>query len=251
MSAPALRPLSLGEVLDVSFGLYRARFAPLLVVSVVCQLLPTIIQVYLGGTGDLFGNLPLLLAYYALAVVLSSLGIAASTFVVSDAYLGRETSAGSALGRATTLLGRIIMISILSSMLIGLGFVLLFVPGILLLSGLVLSTSVTVLESPPTATAAMGRSWELSKGFRGKVLGAMLCAFILLLVPSFAVEAIWQLLGSVLGDTGGVAQLLVTAILSVLVYPFFYVVLTVLYYDLRVRKEGFDLEVLAASLSHG
>ena len=33
-----------------------------------------------------------------------------------------------------------------------------------------------------------------------------------------------------------------------LIYPFFYVVLTVLYYDLRVRKEGFDLELLASSL---
>ena len=107
----------------------------------------------------------------------------------------------------------------------------------------------TVLESPPTAVAAMGRSWELSKGYRGKVLLTTLCAFLLLLVPSFAVEAIWGLLGGVAGDSGGVAQLVASSLLSMLIYPFFYVVLTVLYYDLRVRKEGFDLEVLASSLS--
>jgi hypothetical protein len=251
MPAPALRPLSLGEVLDISFGLYRSRFAPLFVVSVVCQLLPALIMVYLGSSGDLLGNWPLLLAYYALAIVLSSLGVAASTFIVSDAYLGQRISAGDALGRAAALLGRLITISILSSLLIALGFILLIVPGVVLFAGLILSTVVTVLESPRSATAAMGRSWELTKGFRGKVLLTTLCAFLLLLVPSFAVEAIWGLLGSFAGDTGGVAQLVTSSLLSMLIYPFFYVVLTVLYYDLRVRKEGFDLEVLASSLSPG
>jgi len=251
MPAPALRPLSLGEVLDISFGLYRSRFAPLFVVSVVCQLLPALIMVYLGSSGDLVGNWPLLLAYYTLAIILSSLGVAASTFIVSDAYLGQQISAGNALGRATALLGRLIMISILSSLLIALGFILLIVPGVVLFAGLILSTVVTVLESPPSATAAMGRSWELTKGFRRKVLLTTLCAFLLLLVPSFAVEAIWGLLGSFAGESGGVAQLVTSSLLSMLIYPFFYVVLTVLYYDLRVRKEGFDLEVLASSLSPG
>jgi hypothetical protein len=39
------------------------------------------------------------------------------------------------------------------------------------------------------------------------------------------------------------------SLLSILVYPFLYVVLTVLYYDIRVRKEGFDLELLASSVA--
>lgn len=250
MPAPALRPLSLGEVLDVSFGLYRSRFAPLFVVSVVCQLLPALIMVYLRSGEDLLGNWPLLFAYYALAIILSALGVAASTFIVSDAYLGRQISAGNALGRALALLGRLVTITILSSLLIALGFILMIVPGLILFSGLVLSTVVTVLESPASATSAMGRSWELTKGYRGKVLLTTICAFLLLLVPSFAVEAIWSLLGSIAGD-GGVAQLVTSSLLSMLIYPFFYVVLTVLYYDLRVRKEGFDLEVLALSLSPG
>ena len=54
-------------------------------------------------------------------------------------------------------------------MLIGFGFMLVIVPGLMLLAGLVLSTVVAVLEAPPTAIAAMGRSWELTRGFRGKV----------------------------------------------------------------------------------
>jgi hypothetical protein len=37
-------------------------------------------------------------------------------------------------------------------------------------------------------------------------------------------------------------------VVQLFIYPLFYCVLTVTYYDLRVRKEGFDLELLASSL---
>jgi hypothetical protein len=42
--------------------------------------------------------------------------------------------------------------------------------------------------------------------------------------------------------------LVLAGVLQLFLYPLFYCVLTVSYYDLRVRKEGFDLEVLAQSL---
>ena len=49
--------------------------------------------------------------HIVLAVILGSLGVAASTFVVSDAYLGRETSAVVALQRALSLLGRLVVVT--------------------------------------------------------------------------------------------------------------------------------------------
>jgi hypothetical protein len=216
-------------------------------VAVICQAIPMALGVYLGVSGEMFVNILLSMLYGALAVVLGSIGVAASTFIVSDAYLGRETSATVALQRATTLLGRLIVISILTSILVGLGFLLLIVPGVILLSGLLLSTVVAVLEAPPSATAAMGRSWDLTRGFRGKVFLAMVVAFLLLGVPSIAIGGA----GAIFGDSDGTVSLLILvleAVLQIFIYPFVYVVMTVLYYDLRVRKEGFDLELLASSL---
>ena len=40
----------------------------------------------------------------------------------------------------------------------------------------------------------------------------------------------------------------ISGVAQIFIYPLFYCVLTVAYYDLRVRKEGFDLEVLASTL---
>jgi hypothetical protein len=52
--------------------------------------------------------------------------------------------------------------------------------------------------------------------------------------------------------TGPAGYLLIMTILwgifSILVYPYFYSAATVLYYDLRVRKEGFDLEMLEEAI---
>ena len=43
-------------------------------------------------------------------------------------------------------------------------------------------------------------------------------------------------------------SLAIGGVVQMFIYPLFYCVLTVTYYDLRVRKEGFDLELLASSL---
>jgi len=44
------------------------------------------------------------------------------------------------------------------------------------------------------------------------------------------------------------AGVVIAAILQLLLSPLYQAALVIAYYDLRVRKEGFDLEVLASSL---
>lgn len=247
MALPVLRPLSLGEVLDVSFGLYRMMFAQLVLVAAAAQLIPIVLNVYIASSGGALDNMGLFLFYLAIAMVLSALGVAASTYIVSDAYLGRTTTATEAFARTAGKLGRLIMVSLLTSTLVGFGLILLIVPGIILLSGLLLGTVVAVLETQPSAVAAMGRSWELTSGYRGKVLLTLIVSFLLLVVPSVLIGTLWGLLGR--AGVESVSMLVVQSLVSIFIYPFIYVVMTVIYYDLRVRKEGFDLELLAAALS--
>ena len=241
-AAPPLRPLTLGEILDVSFGLYRSMFLTLLVVGVAVHLLPVLIETYLQAAGRIFLLDLVNLGYWLVAIIMNSLGVAATTSIISEAYLGRRMTAGEALRRALPLIWPLLIVSLLSSLLIGIGFMLLILPGVILLSGLLLSSVAMVVEHPPRATTAMARSWELSKGHKGQVFGTVLVAFLLLLVPRVAVSAIWALSG---GSRAALFPVVVSAILEVAVYPYLYTVITLVYYDLRVRKEGFDLDLLA------
>ena len=248
MSAPPLRPLSLGEVLDVSFGLYRARFVPLLLIAVACRLLPILFAVYFEVTDPELSQLGFRLGAALVSLLLVAIAVAASTFIVADAYLGREASAGEALSRATPLIGNLIGISLMTSLLVVTGLVLLVVPGLIVLAGFALSPVVAVIEGTPRSRDAMQRSWQLTEGYKGKILLTLVVAFLLLLVPSIVLGGIGGLIGSVTGGPVALLLFVVPLVLQVFVYPFIYVVQTVLYYDLRVRKEGFDLEVLASAM---
>jgi hypothetical protein len=75
----------------------------------------------------------------------------------------------------------------------------------------------------------------------------MCVTFLLLAVPGIAIGGAAAMFGDAAGTSVGV--LVLESLLQIFIYPYVYVVMTVLYYDLRVRKEGFDLELLASTLS--
>ncbi len=249
MAAPVLRPLSTGEVLDTSFGLYRALFFPLVIVALVCRAVPDVLGIYLQQVSGnspfaIFDHWQLLLVQFALSVLLNVVGVAASTVIVAGAYLGTSVMAGAALRRSFGLIGPLSVAAFLIAIATFLGFLVLIVPGVILWSGLVLANAVIVLEQPISATASLSRSWELTRGFRLKVFVSVLVAALLLIVPTMIVGVLGAI-GTMAGVWSPLVSGVLGAVLQIFVAPFMYVVITVLYYDLRVRKEGFDLELLA------
>jgi hypothetical protein len=245
MSAPVLRPLSAGEVLDVSFGVYRAHFVSLVTIAAATRVVPDALGIYVERSGGMLANLPLGFTHLLLSFVLSTIGIAATTSVVSEAYLGGTARAGDALRGAFSFIGRLLVASIGSAMLIVTGLILLIIPGLVAIAGLMLSSVVVVLEGKP-GVAALQRSWDLSKGYRGKIFSVVFITMLLLVVPTIAIGAVIALTS---GDAKpGLVMMVGTSLLSIFVYPFVYVATVVLYYDIRVRKEGFDLELMSADV---
>ena len=90
--------------------------------------------------------------------------------------------------------------------------------------------------------AAMGRSAGLSKGNKWHILGTMGLAMGIYIVLS---------IGLTLGATaigGQMLQIIVSSLYAIVVGPALTLAQMVLYYDTRIRNEGFDVEHLAASL---
>ena len=98
----------------------------------------------------------------------------------------------------------------------------------------------------------MGRSKQLSEGHRWRIVGMGLCILMIGIVLGIGIGALNQFLlpkltmnpvrQAVLGQA-------LQQILNLLLAPFSSIAWILLYYDLRIRKEGFDLEVLAKSMS--
>jgi uncharacterized membrane protein len=250
-----LRPLSVGEILDTSFSLYRRHFGALATVSLVCTGLPLVLRLFVEASGGLFANLTLVLLYFLCLVVLSLVATGATVFIVSESYLGRPLTAREALVRATPHMGRILIASLLMGLVILLGFLLMVIPGVILAVGLAVAIPAVVLEAGRSASGALSRSWELTRGSRWRIFGLGLTLFVLLYIPVVAISGLVAVLvprGAAAGfgasSTATIVALAIGGVVQLFIYPLFYCVLTVTYYDLRVRKEGFDLELLASSL---
>ncbi len=252
MVSTTLRPLSVGEILDVSFSVYRQHFATLGTVAILCSGIPVLLSLYIESAGGLLANIALALAYYIVFTVLSSIATAATVFIVSESYLGRPLSAAGALQRSAPLVGKLIVCSLLFAIVIGFGFLFFLLPGVVLLCGLLLAFPALVLEPGSSPTGALSRSWSLTRGARWRMFGLLVTLIVLLYVPVIALGSIAAvLLPTGQGSASGVLTLALIGVIQMVLYPFFYCVLTVAYYDLRVRKEGFDLEVLASTLQVG
>ena len=233
MPSAVLRPLSAGELLDLSFGLFRRLFGTLVVIQLVCMALPFLLNVYVAGTGAaasapaLLGGLIsfVLSALVGLLVLLASLPFfllfAGAAFSVT-----RTGVASSGL--------------VIFSMVVGLAS--LSLP-LIVASGVAVSTPVVVLEEVG-AMEALSRAWFLTRGYRLRIAGLLFVCLILILIPYLALLA----LGGALSATLPIWIAVVALLGRLLLTPILYCLLTLLYYDLRVRKEGFDLEMLAASL---
>ncbi len=78
-----------------------------------------------------------------------------------------------------------------------------------------------------------------SKGYKGHILKTLLLVGIVTMAISIGVS----LLATMIPST--ILQLAVSTALSTVIYPIFGITETLLYYDVRIRKEGFDIEYLA------
>jgi len=241
-----LRPLSIGEVLDGALVLLRRHFALVLGIAVVCEGIPTAMDVYIDLTGGGSQNPGLSLLDRLLTLVGSVLVTGATVRVVSEAYLGRTPLFGDAMGFAGSRFGTILGANIMSGFLTVLATLALVIPGIVVACGYSVAAEAAALESG-SASEALRRSWDLTKGFKLKALALGVVSIGLILVVYLGAGVLGGIMGEVVGGLDVVLAVL-AACVSLLIYPVISCVFTLFYYDLRVRKEGFDLEMLSRQL---
>src|SRR5687768_12735772 len=97
MASYQLRPMSTGEILDGAFVLLRRQFLLLMGIAVVCQGIPTAMDVYIELMGGPAQNQGLSLLDRVLTLVGGVLVTGATVRVVSEAYLGGTPQFGDAM----------------------------------------------------------------------------------------------------------------------------------------------------------
>ncbi|HEX8102361.1 MAG TPA: hypothetical protein VF533_07105 [Solirubrobacteraceae bacterium] len=258
-----LRPLGIGEVLDAAFKVYRERFKTL----ALCVLVPTaplaVLQVLIllsiddstfapdsssqaddaAGTALIaFGLTSLLsyLAFYAAA--------AACIRAVAGAYLDTEVtwqeSVKLGLRRMLPVLGLSILLGLVTTLTLPI-----FLLGVFLFIRWSVTIPARVVEDAKWFSS-IGRSWTLVGGRWWWTFLLVFILVVLLVVISIVIGIIFAIPAGLADSTiaGAAANLVGSLAVNVIVLPLGTAVITIHYFDLRVRKEGFDLQLLADSI---
>lgn len=265
--APQLRPLSIGELLDQTFRMYRDHFVLFVGIAAVPQLLVLLTSVLtyaipglhtnLGETpsgGAVFGTF-----FIAFPLIMTaSLGAwcvaqGATVSAVSEVYMDRTTTVEQslrvALRRFFPLLGLFF--------LIGIGMVLgmfaFFVGALVVALFCSLSVNALVIEER-SPTDAIKRSIDLVKSDVGKVLLMLIvfgvieyAVYTMLGIPTFVLSIMFTARHSAPAWFLPASQV-AGFVTSSLVKPLMGIGLSLLYYDIRIRREAFDLQVMMSSL---
>jgi Membrane domain of glycerophosphoryl diester phosphodiesterase len=265
-TAPALRPMGLGDLLDTTFALYRQNFvlfAGVVALLTVPQTLLDMILVLLipkatsvSATGATIVDTNLAVTAGALSAIRALVGFVfgflitgALALAVSARYLGRQMAVEDAYAEVgLRSLVSLALASIVAGILIVIGFLFLVIPGVYLIVRWIFIPETVVLERKG-AFAALSRSGELVRGSWWRVAGIGLVLFLL---TAFLQAALGGIVGAILslgsGTTGKLVGDAIQGVVRILIYPIELGGLVLLYYDLRIRKEGFDLQQMVKTM---
>jgi len=252
-----LGPRNFGDILGETFRIYGRNFLKLLAIVAIVEVILVVVGIFAGIfslqqpiTGGDIESLIISVGIFLVAVIVAyPLMAGAVIHAVSEQYLRQTISIGQAYRFAWRRFGAMLGAWILAFLAVAgiiaicisvvifswVGWICIVVgsvAAIYLMVGWIFLCQAALLEGLGPI-AALSRSWALVKGNWWRVFGIVL----VLVLIAVAIGAILGLI-PVVGETIG----------NILVAPITMTSGTLLYYDLRVRKEGYSLEALAEEL---
>jgi hypothetical protein len=216
------------------------------------------------GAFAVYIGVVLLVQYF----IVYPLSLAATTHAVSSRYLDQPATVGGSYRAAFGMWRSLIAMVLLLALMIGGAFTVAVLVGVLsgagavivllLLPVMVFAVIVLVRTTVAAQTiviertggrGGLQRSWRLTRGFFWRIVGILLVLGLLQAIVGGIVGLPVLALASGLSvDAQQMISQAISAVSAIFVAPVTLVTLTLLYYDLRIRREGFDLEMLIAAL---
>jgi hypothetical protein len=213
--------IRVGDVVNETFAIYSQNFAPLVLTALVVFLIVGVITGLLQRSGGVF------LGVLAAAIQLAAHALYTGFVVqlVRDVRDGRrDLAVGDLFSAATPAIVPLFVFGVLYGIGVAIGFILIIVPGLILLTFWSVGAPAIVVERLGPIQA-FGRSWRLVRGDAWAVFGVLVVVFLILVVVGVILGGI----GAVIG-TGGIVVAAIVS--SVFTAPFSAIASSVLFFDL-------------------
>jgi hypothetical protein len=215
-------------VLSEAWALYRRHAGHLILISFVIFLVISVITALLSwALGVLGAVIGLIFSLFGMFLLQAALVKA-----VQDVRDGRaDLSLGETVSSVMPFVGTVAIASILASIGIFFGFVLIIVPGLILLTFWSLIVPEIVIGGAG-AIESFGRSWRTVRGYAWSVFGTYILVFLILIVGEIVLSLILSALPY------GWRSFISNLVVNTLVVPFIAAVITLIYYRLTTAHGG-------------
>jgi hypothetical protein len=231
----------LADVFSKTTAIYGRRFVPFIILTLIASI-PNYVALLAIGIPDVKTDpsafVEARVGLGLLDFITKSLASGAVMYGVVQELRGRPFSVGDSIQIAFRRLLPMIGVAICTTIVIILGTLLLLVPGIIAACMYYVAMPACIAEQAGVFRS-MSRSRFLTKGHRWQVFGT----FVLIFIASIVFIAI---LGAIFALTGQAGVLISTQALGVIIGSFNGVLVSVFYYELRVTKEGVDIDKIAS-----
>ncbi len=217
--------LDVGGVISRVWRIYVDQAPVLMPAAAVVFVIEGILAALLAASGSVAG----IVLAEVISIVAGILFTGMVVELVADVQDGRrDSSPGQLLRAAVPVLGQLILVGLVASIAIVIGFVLVIVPGLILITIWSVFVPVIVLERAP-GLSSLGRSRELVRGNGWQVFGVLFVLYVLVGIISAALD------GAATSASTGVG-IVVRVIVGVLTAPLGALAAAVLYFDLRAAS---------------
>jgi hypothetical protein len=250
-SAGAAAPggFRVGTVFARAFEIYGRNFAKFFALTAIAYVPYFLLQIYTVSTlqavqrnpgavqaGSVVGAA---LGGVLLLMVLHTISEAAVIFGAFQEMRGRPFAIGDSLAKGLNRFLPIIALSFCIGIAMAVGFVLLIIPAFIFLAMLYVALPACVVERLGPFQS-MGRSADLTSGHRWAVFGIAILLALINIIANKVIQLIFAAIGgSLFGVLGSFGWLSLFGAFSA-------IVVSVAYHDLRVVKEGIDVDRIAA-----
>lgn len=240
-----LRSRTVSELVDAAFALYR-RDANQYILIMAVATMPQLVARLLLHTNDVATFTGVM---FSMIVALTSaftytVGAAAVMKLGSEVYLGERADLGDTVRYVIPKVWSLLWAGFLKAILYFIGF-LAFIVGAFYVAARFFAVGAAIVLEDKDVGEAFSRSSELSSGRKRHILNTLILVGIIYLLLSLCV----QLIGGITKST--VVTLVLVTAFQIVGSPLIGLTDMLLYYDCRIRGEGFDIERMTASMDAG
>ena len=247
-------PFGVGAVLSDTFSIFFRKIHIVILLGFIPALIDVIVNTYAWDTD--FEAVPgvefdwaTFSSTFVVALLISSVAISLTSAMVIqlayDAKSGRPAQIGQYFKNALVNLPALAVLSIVSGILIVIGFALVFLPGLWLYA--VFSVIVPAIVIDKSGFGALNRSSQLTKGYRWPIVGTLVLLILCIFLVSAAVGFVFAF---GFGDTSAIGfeptltWIVAEAILNALAYGWTGVAIAMIFARLKEIKEGVSVSDL-------